>query len=169
MRVSRDALLLFGLIAVMVVFALTIGAGRKTQSDISTSYSNDASGVKAVYTLLGERLGYATDRLLAPYTNLPKNAAVLVVVGPLAQSPITVEERNALDKWLIAGGTAVFISDSLQNVPARYGSNRRIGKGFDRPRNYEAGALDILLAYAHLQARRDGQARAEAQFGRFSS
>lgn len=45
----------------------------------------------------------------------------------------------------------------------------RIGKGLDRPRNYEAGAFDILLAYVHLQACRDGQARAEAQFGRFSS
>lgn len=130
MKVSRDALLLIGLIAVAVIFALTSGAGRKTESKISTSYSNDADGTKAVYTLLGDKLGYETERLLAPYTNLPEDAAVLVVVAPLPAFPISGEEREALDKWIRNGGTAVFISDSLDSIPARYGSDRQIGRGF---------------------------------------
>ena len=129
MRVSRDALLLIGLIAVAVIFALTSGGG-KSESDISTSYSNDASGVKAVYTLLGDRLGYSVDRLLVPYTDMPKAARVLVVVAPLESFPITQEERDALDKWIRAGGTAVFISDSLRSIPAHYGSNKEMSKGF---------------------------------------
>lgn len=127
MRVSRDALLLVGLIVAAVIFALTSGAD-KTESDISTSYSNDASGVKAVYTLLGDRLGYTVDRLLLPYTDLPNGARVLVVVAPLV--PITQDERDALDRWIRAGGAAVFISDSLKNIPAHYGSNKKLGRGF---------------------------------------
>ena len=45
----------------------------------------------------------------------------------------------------------------------------RIGKGRLQPGSYDAGALDIVLAYAHLRVRRDAQAQAEAQFGRFAS
>jgi len=43
----------------------------------------------------------------------------------------------------------------------------RIGKGRSRCRSYDAGALDLVLAYTHLQVRRDARARIEAQFGRF--
>lgn len=130
MKVSRDGLLLLGLIVVLAVFALVSGAGRKDESDISTSYSNDASGVKAVYTLLGDRLGYRVDRLMVPYTQMPGQARVLVVVAPLEASPISKEEASALDGWIKAGGTAVFISDSLTNIPAHFGSNKPMGKGF---------------------------------------
>jgi len=57
MRLSRDALLLIGLLGAAVVFALTYGGGKSRKSDVSTSYSTYDSGVKAVYTLLGDRLG----------------------------------------------------------------------------------------------------------------
>lgn len=130
MRPSRDALLLIGLLAIAVIFALTIGADRGKESDVSTSYSSFGSGVKAMYTLLGDRMGYNVDRLLVPYTDMPKEARVLVVVAPLRSSPISSKEHPALDKWIRAGGTAVFISDSLINIPARYGTSRPMGKGF---------------------------------------
>ncbi len=129
MRLSRDALLLIGLLGAAVVFALTYGGGKSRKSDVSTSYSTYDSGVKAVYTLLGDRLGYNVDRLLAPYTDMPKDARVLVVVGPLPLFPIEQDERQSLDKWIAAGGIAVFISDSLRNIPAQYGTSRAIGRG----------------------------------------
>lgn len=130
MRVSRDAWILIGLILAAVCFALIAGPGQGPESDLSTSYSNAASGTKAVYTLLGDRLGYNVDRLEQPYNEMPPNAAVLIVVAPLEQIPITPEERSALDEWIQAGGKAIFISDSLESIPAHYGSTRQFGKGF---------------------------------------
>lgn len=131
MKPSRDAWFLIGLFIVMaVLFALLMGPGPGAQSDLSTSYSPGASGVKAFYTLLGERLGYDVARLEVPYTEMPTHAAALVVVAPLSEVPIVAEERRALERWIRAGGTVIFISDSLKNVPARFGSTRKLGKGF---------------------------------------
>lgn len=131
MRVSRDAWFLIGLFIVLaVLFAALAGPGRGVESDLSTTYSAGASGVKAFYTLLGDRLGYNVARLEDPYTQLPERTAALVVVGPLSAVPIVAEERAALERWIRAGGTAIFISDSLAKVPARFGSTRKLGKGF---------------------------------------
>ncbi|MCX6027668.1 MAG: DUF4350 domain-containing protein [Chloroflexi bacterium] len=112
-----------------VVFMTLIGPGPEKQSTLSTTYSAGANGVKAFYTLLGDRLGRKVERLLDPYTDMPRGAAALVVVAPLKEVPISVEESAALEEWIGAGGTAIFISDSLANVPARFGSTRGFGKG----------------------------------------
>lgn len=131
MKPSRDAWFLICLFIVLaVLFALLMGPGPGAESDVSTSYSPGASGVKAFYTLLGDRLGYDVARLEVPYTEMPTKAAVLVVVAPLKAVPIVAQERDALESWIRAGGTAIFISDSLTNVPARFGSTRKLGKGF---------------------------------------
>ena len=130
MRISSDGWIVIGLIVAAVCFTLMLGSGRPQESDLSTSYSNDASGTKAVYTLLGDRLGYNVDRLEQPYDKMPQNAAVLVCVAPLPTIPINADERDALDNWIRKGGTAIFISDSLENIPAHYGSTRPFGKGF---------------------------------------
>lgn len=45
----------------------------------------------------------------------------------------------------------------------------RIGKRRLPSASYNVGALDIVLAYAHLRVRRDAQTQVEAQFGRFAS
>ncbi len=130
MKLSRDALVLIVLLGIAAALPLTQRSNRRADTGISTSYSNYDSGVKAVYTLLGDRLGYNVDRLLAPYTEMPGAARVLVVVAPVRSSPIEQEELQALDRWIEAGGTALFISDSLQGIPARYGATRAMGKGF---------------------------------------
>jgi hypothetical protein len=131
MKPSRDAWFLIGLFIVLaVLFAVLMGPSPQGESDLSTSYSPGASGVKAFYTLLGDRLGYNVARLQAPYTEMPAGASVLVVVEPLDVVPIVGEERNALERWIRGGGTAIFIADSLKNVPARFGSTRKLGKGF---------------------------------------
>ncbi len=130
MRISRDGWVLIGILLVAVVLLTLMGVGPEDQSRIPTTYNSGPYGVKAFYTLLGERLGGNVERLVDPYTLLPGNAAVVVVVAPLQLTPIETEEANALEAWVRAGGTAIFISDSLHGVPARFGTTRRLGKGF---------------------------------------
>jgi len=129
MRISRDGWVLIGIIVVAVVFMTLIGLGPEKESKLSTTYNPGANGVKAFYTLLGERLGYRVERLLDPYTDMSRDAAVLVVVAPLGSEPIDADETDALESWIRAGGAAIFVSDSLAGVPARFGSTRKLGKG----------------------------------------
>ena len=130
MRISRDGWVLIGIALVAVIIMTLIGPGPEEESKVSTTYNAGANGVKAFYTLLGERLGSKVERLHDPYTSLPQDAAALVVVAPSKETPIVTEESDALEDWVRAGGTAIFISDSLEGVPARFGSTRRLGKGF---------------------------------------
>lgn len=130
MRISRDGWTLIGIALVAVIIITLIGPAPEEESKISTTYNAGVNGVKAFYTLLGERLGSKVERLHDPYTSLPRDAAALVVVAPSKETPIVTEESDALENWVRAGGTAIFISDSLRGVPARFGSTRRLGKGY---------------------------------------
>jgi hypothetical protein len=130
MRISRDGWVLIGIIIVAVVFLTIMGLGPEDESKVPTTYNAGRDGAKAFYTLLGDRLGNNVERLIDPYTSLPENAAVVVVVAPLQDTPIETVESDALEAWVRAGGTAIFISDSLEGVPARFGATRRLGKGY---------------------------------------
>lgn len=145
MKRSRDIWVL------VVVFILLVGAGfflalpsHREEYTVSTTYNADPLGVKAFYTLLGERLGYTVGRLRKPYTEMPGNARLLIVVQPATIGiemdedarqllgdalGISDEERAALQSWVRRGGTVMFLSDNLAGVPATFGSDRRIGKG----------------------------------------
>lgn len=135
-------------ILAVVFVGLVIGGyfvatpGDRGEIRVSTTYNPDPRGVKAFYTLLGERLGYNVDRLKRPYNRIPSNARVLFVVQPRQkignQSEalirrryyITDAECDALKKWIKRGGTVVFLSDNLAGVPAAFGSDQQIGRGF---------------------------------------
>lgn len=130
MRISRDGWVLVGVILAAVVLLTLIGVGPEQESTVSTTYNPGRRGVKAFYTLLGERLGRNVDRLVEPYTKLPDNAAVLIVVAPLQSTRIASEESDALEAWVRAGGTAIFVSDSLRGIPLRFHATRRLGEGF---------------------------------------
>lgn len=130
MRISRDAWVLIVVIAVAVILLTLFDFAPEQESKVPTTYNAGRQGVKAFYTLLGDRLGNNVDRLFEPYTNLPPETAVLIVVAPLEATPIETEESNALDAWIRAGGTAIFVSDSLRGVPARFSTTRRLGKGY---------------------------------------
>jgi len=119
---------------------MLVGPGPEKESKLSTTYNAGANGVKAFYTLLGDRLGYKVERLLDPYTDMPQGAAALIVVAPLKEEAVIAEESAALEDWVRAGGTAIFISDSLEGVPARFGSTRKLGKGFV----YALGSVRII-------------------------
>lgn len=131
-------ILFIALVGGMILLA---GPKQRKEITISTSYNPDRFGVKAFYTLLDERLGYNTDRLFRPYTDIPKDAKILIVVQPEKilkldketgvgkYKSITPDESDALKDWVKNGGTVIFASDDLQNVPAAFGWTRNFGKG----------------------------------------
>jgi len=140
---SRDAWALASIFAVLLVGGwLLASPPTRKEIKVSTTYNPDPRGVKAFYTLLGERLGYRVDRLRSPYTEIPRAARVIFVVQPRSRAGdagnalpfgqpyyITNEERDALADWVRRGGAAVFISDGLSGVPAAFGTDQEMGKG----------------------------------------
>lgn len=131
MKLSRDALFLIVLFGLLVaVLSIFTSRTPKIDSDISTTYSVGPRGVKAFYTLLGERLGYNVQRLYTPYNEMPADAKVLVVIQPLSATPIAPAEQSALQSWVSGGGVAIFITDSPQRrVPAIFARSRSLGRG----------------------------------------
>ncbi|MGI6294906.1 MAG: DUF4350 domain-containing protein [Armatimonadota bacterium] len=130
MRPSKDAWFLIGVFVMLVVLmALFSTRQPRSTSTVSTSYSTNEYGVKAFYTLLGERLGYNVARLHDPYNQLPADSKVLLVIQPLDEHPIAPEETAALQRWVNDGGVVVFLASSTKQLPAGFKTNRSIGKG----------------------------------------
>lgn len=138
---STDAWVLLAVFVGLLVGGYILAApNQRDEYKVSTTYNADPLGVKAFYTLLGERLGYNVGQLRKPYTQMPPRARVLICVQPQTKGPgaalgfgrqyhITDAERDALARWVRAGGTAVFLADNLEGVPAAFGSDQQIGKG----------------------------------------
>ncbi len=130
MRPSRDVWILILVFVVLVVAGYFVAApDERETSDVSSSYSADPKGVKAFYTLLGERLGYKVERLIRPWTDIPRKADVLIVVEPLEVVPIGPHEVWSLEKWIKDGGTAIFVLDNPALVPTQFHRTKKLGKG----------------------------------------
>ncbi len=130
MRSLRDGWVLAGIIAAAIALLAVVGPSPEKESKLSTTYNSDSNGVKAFYTLLGERLGNRVERLRDPYTNLPSDAKILVVVAPLDHKPIAPDEIDALQQWIRSGNTAIFITNSHENIPNQFEETQLFGKGF---------------------------------------
>lgn len=140
MKRSGDLRILAVMFVVLFVGGLLlVGQHPRKESLVSTTYNPDRNGVKAFYTLLAHRLGYNVDRLRLPYTSLPEDARVLIVVQPErvgahgggSPTPVRIgdDETAALMEWVKKGGVAIFASDDLAGVPGAFGWTRRIEKG----------------------------------------
>ncbi len=142
---SRDVWVLLGVFVALVVGGIFLASPQtRTEFKVSTTYNSDPLGVKAFYTLLGDRLGYRVERLRRSYISIPRGAKLLFVVQPrtraeddeaisvLSRQPhyITDDETGSLKDWVKRGGVAVFLSDGLSGVPAAFGSDQRLGKGY---------------------------------------
>jgi len=142
-RLSKDAWILVGLFVALCVGGY-FAARPQLRPEIkqSSSWNPDPNGVKAFYTLLGEKLGYSVSRLQAPYTELPTRARMLIVVQPVLHSErpksaltlpetprIEFDEQDALYEWVREGGVVVFFADGLEGVPDQFASTRTLGKG----------------------------------------
>lgn len=166
MKISRDGKVLIFVFLLLVIGGAFLARPEHNKANISSTYSVNPHGVKAFYVLLSEHLGYHTGRLRRPYDEIPKNAEVLVVVQPLKDIPITSFERGSLKKWIHRGGVAVFLSDSLDGIPAVFGSTRQYGNGYIYAfnsrrfitnrgvRNYH-NALKVLNIIARHASRKD--------------
>ena len=130
MKLNRDGLILILLFIVLLVGAYFVARpGPAQEIVVSTTYNADPLGVKAFYTLLGERLGYNVGRLLRPYVQIPDDTSVLIVVEPLEEFPIGIEEQSALTQWIRGGGTVVFVAEEAENTPSEFRSTRSLGNG----------------------------------------
>lgn len=138
MKRPTDTWVLVGLFIVLLVggYILTSPANN-IESKAPTSYNADPSGTRAFYVLL-KRLGYSTGRLRVSYSEIPKNAKVLIVVQPGKRSTgsgqkigreIDSSEIGPLIDWVNNGGTVIFFADKLQNIPIGFRRSRKIGRG----------------------------------------
>ncbi len=141
MRRRKDIWFLLFLFVLLFVGGIWSVVPQSNREDrISSTYNPDPNGVKAFYTLLGERLGYSVGRLEQPLTDIPKSARVLIIVQPQDEDPDTPEffqsgyiddeQSRALRDWVKRGGTVMFYSDNLKGVPAAFGSDQKIGRGW---------------------------------------
>ncbi|MEN6357357.1 MAG: DUF4350 domain-containing protein [Armatimonadota bacterium] len=139
---KKDTVILIIMLAVLIIGGIYLtNPQRPTESKISTTYNADPMGVKAFYTLL-DRMGYNTGRLTRPYTELPNNAKLLIVVQPSTNTQdsrffesavgpgISDEEQEYLTGWVRRGGGVIFLADDLRGVPATFGSTYKLGKGY---------------------------------------
>jgi len=129
MRRSQDTWVLIALFCLLLVGSyFAASPGKTTESKSPTTYNADPKGMKAFYTLL-QRLGYRVDRLRRPYTELPREARLLIVIEPGERDlgsgvrfgrDIEPREEDALDNWVKAGGNVIFLSDGFKGVPGRF-------------------------------------------------
>ncbi len=139
---KKDSVILIALLIALIVGSVFVVRPQKSkESKVSTTYNADPMGTKAFFTLL-QRTGYRVDRLDRPYTEMPEDTKILIVVQPSTAAEdsrftqnilgpgISDEESKALDNWVNSGGTAIFLADELDGVPAAFGSTYKSGKGF---------------------------------------
>jgi hypothetical protein len=139
---STDTWVLLAVFVGLLIGGYILAApNQRDEYKVSTTYNADPLGVKAFYTLLGDRLRYNVGRLRKPYTEMPSGARLLICVQPRTkglggdlgfggQYHITKAERDALTQWVRKGGTAVFLADNLEGIPAAFGSDQRMGRGY---------------------------------------
>ena len=110
------------------------GDEREASADRST-YNAQGSGSKGVYLWL-EALGVRVRRWERPLQNLPPEATLLWILGPIL--PLEGSELEALDEWVRAGGVLVLADDAVggavpgvwAGAPAlRFGLRPRPGGG----------------------------------------
>ncbi len=90
-------------IALVVALVLvSLFTGRQTESESPSSHNPGAAGTKVFYLLLG-RLGYKTERLDKPLTEIPEGTKMIMETGPI--SALSEEERDSVERWVRRGGT----------------------------------------------------------------
>jgi hypothetical protein len=103
----------------LLVLAAGLGLANRSvpaQSTLRSTRNPGAAGLMALHAYLEEG-GDPVERLDAPFTELPPRVRTLVVAAPVGR-PIGREEVDALDRFVTAGGTLVYLSPpSLEAQP----------------------------------------------------
>jgi len=110
----REWIVLAVLLAVMVAAAAFLGAqGGDDAAEPRpnpSSYNAMGSGTKGLFLWL-QALGFRVRRWEQPFTRLPAESALLLVLGPGRQ--VDESELKALERWVMGGGTAVLADDGV--------------------------------------------------------
>ncbi len=139
---ATDAIILIIIALVAIAWsAITSLSMEDSGTSIApTSYNPDPRGNKAFYTLL-TRLGFKTQRLRKPYSSLPENTSVLIVVEPSNQNKQEtdnvffapgIDRKNIelLQKWVRDGGTLVMVSRFWHDPPEYFAESGKLGSGY---------------------------------------
>jgi hypothetical protein len=112
-RISRDAWLAVGLIALLVTITIAAAvqqARAQTTSPPLSSSSSSADGARALWLWLDE-LGYTVSSAVDVGFTVPDGTRLVLLLEPTAG--IESGEWNVLDRWVEAGGTLVLAGDGL--------------------------------------------------------
>ncbi len=83
--------------------------------DQPSSLEHSKTGTGALYSLL-DNLGVSTSRQLAPWSALPKQGGLLIVIEPLSRHP-QPSETGHLKQWVDAGGSLLYICSGSPREP----------------------------------------------------
>lgn len=114
-QISRDvwlAALLFSALAIILFFGLARRQEQKLALPLAAD-STQADGAQALLLWLDE-LGYAVDRAVANDFAIPDETELLLVLEP--SLPIHPQDADALDAWIVEGGTLILVGASLQTL-----------------------------------------------------
>lgn len=109
MRLGREAWI-FGLLLLLFVAAsayLSQQGFEREQRYQPTTYSSGEGGTKALYELY-QKVGLRAERYERPYTELPANGGLLVMVEPWPRN-VQTGEQDALLKWIKGGGALLLV------------------------------------------------------------
>ncbi len=116
MKASRAEWIVLGaLLAVMAAASVLLGGGQNGDAqqerwvDRST-YNARGSGSKGLYLWL-EAVGLRIRRWEAPLTDLPQDAALLLILGP--KVPVEDAELQAVETWVRGGGALVLADEKV--------------------------------------------------------
>ncbi len=96
---------------VLIVLALAVGLSTRTDapdSPVPTVENTAPQGARALYLYLREG-GRAADTWLTPLEVLPQETRTVVLAAPEGR-PVTEDEVSALERFVRAGGTLVYLS-----------------------------------------------------------
>jgi hypothetical protein len=132
----KDKWVWVGLLVAVVIVSLFVS--RPMESESASSYNPGPMGTKVMYLLL-QRLGYKTERIEKPLTEIPNDVKLILAISPI--SSLSEEERTALETWVKRGGT-------LMLKPTLFGS----AKGWDELEEGPMGKGSIVHTYGVTNA-----------------
>jgi hypothetical protein len=157
--VSRRAIAFIG-VATLALFAIVLVSVRpaRSESDVIPSYSSTDAGPGGILALRRwlAGLGYGTESIQGSRFDVPADAGVVFVVGPLELW--SDEEAQRLRDWVGRGGVAIVASDRGLFDSALF---QRFGvELMDRPSTGIGGEISPLLDVPPFRDLSTGTARA---------
>ena len=156
---SRRAIAFIG-VATLALFAIVLVSVRpaRSESDVIPSYSSTDAGPGGILALRRwlAGLGYGTESIQGSRFDVPADAGVVFVVGPLELW--SDEEAQRLRDWVGRGGVAIVASDRGLFDSALF---QRFGvELMDRPSTGIGGEISPLLDVPPFRDLSTGTARA---------